>query len=68
MDVILRIVQFILAFNAVLILCGIPWYLLVGRHRQIRLSVEELSAIMPADLPALPPFEPSAEIKTKTRS
>jgi hypothetical protein len=42
-DLVIAIMRTILVFNALLIICAIPWYWIVGRHREIRLSEEELA-------------------------
>jgi hypothetical protein len=57
----------ILIFNAVLIICGIPWYFFIGRHRPVRVSMEDFSAVFPDTLSGAAPVDLSTEIKPKPR-
>jgi hypothetical protein len=41
MDTILRIGVYILVFYAVLLVVGLLWYLMIGRHRKIKVDFEE---------------------------
>jgi hypothetical protein len=56
MDFILRLIYLVLAFNALIVLIMVFYYLKVGRHQKITVDFEGYIASLPKNAPICDPY------------
>lgn len=56
MELVLKLLYYLLAFNAVLVFMALVFYLLIGRRRKIKVDFEEYLASLPRDTRIRDPY------------
>lgn len=56
MELALKLLYFLLGFNAVLVFVALAFYLLVGRHQKTQVDFEEYLASLPRDTRIRDPY------------